>query len=477
MILAKYNPNGNIVWLKKANGTTITTPFGSLNAAGANKIAIDNNGYIYVAGGFTGNGTFDSTTITAFGNTDAFLAKYDNNGTLIWVKNFGGNGTDNVSGLSVDNVGNCYVSGETLAGNAYFPGGVTLTAPNSYFRGFVAKFNTNGLCTWAKRTTTVSYTGGVSYNDNKVYWIGGYNSIFNYDTTTLTENDSIKSAYFYAQLDTAGNIVWIHQELGKNMNFESVSNVNGSVYVTGYYQGSTSIGGITLTAASQDAFLFKVNDSGNFKWVTNLQASTFSGAHDVKANVTGDVYICGEFAGLAMFGSFSVSASASFSAFAAKYDSNGNCKGMRQGTFANGSAITADGNDNCYLGGSFYNTANFDNFSLTSYGDEDMFIARATTITGIGGVERHANNQLIIYANPTAGKCNMTVPDDFLNEKNLSLSIYANDGKLIQQKNVQTSPLEGQGAIKLNLEAEARGVYNVTLSNGVKSYSGKIVFE
>jgi hypothetical protein len=41
------------------------------------------------------------------------------------------------------------------------------------------------------------------------------------------------------------------------------------------------------------------------------------------------------------------------------------------------------------------------------------------------------------------------------------------------------SPLGGQGAgkIKVNLEQEAKGVYNVTLSNKKKSYNGTIVFE
>ena len=31
--------------------------------------------------------------------------------------------------------------------------------------------------------------------------------------------------------------------------------------------------------------------------------------------------------------------------------------------------------------------------------------------------------------------------------------------------------------IKLNLQQEAKGVYNVTLSNGKKTYNGKAVFE
>jgi predicted neuraminidase len=65
------------------------------------------------------------------------------------------------------------------------------------------------------------------------------------------------------------------------------------------------------------------------------------------------------------------------------------------------------------------------------------------------------------------------VPDDFVNEKNLVLSICDNKGKLIQQKTLQMN----EGNIKLNLEQEAKGVYNVVLSNNKKSYNGKIVFE
>jgi predicted neuraminidase len=62
---------------------------------------------------------------------------------------------------------------------------------------------------------------------------------------------------------------------------------------------------------------------------------------------------------------------------------------------------------------------------------------------------------------------------DFINEKNLTLSIYDNSGKLIQQKTLEMK----DGNIKLNLEQEAKGIYNVVLSNKKKSYNGKIVFE
>ena len=83
------------------------------------------------------------------------------------------------------------------------------------------------------------------------------------------------------------------------------------------------------------------------------------------------------------------------------------------------------------------------------------------------------NNQLIIYANPTTGKCNINVPDEFLNEPNLTLSIFDNSGKLIQQQKLEMI----ENKIKLDLDAEAKGIYTALLSNGKKSYSGKIVFE
>jgi len=34
-----------------------------------------------------------------------------------------------------------------------------------------------------------------------------------------------------------------------------------------------------------------------------------------------------------------------------------------------------------------------------------------------------------------------------------------------------------EGKIKLSLEAEAKGLYNAVLSNGSKTYSGKIIFD
>ncbi|GAB4291504.1 MAG: hypothetical protein Kow0068_16780 [Marinilabiliales bacterium] len=109
-----------------------------------------------------------------------------------------------------------------------------------------------------------------------------------------------------------------------------------------------------------------------------------------------------------------------------------------------------------------------------SQGYEDFLIAKLDTTTGSNEENiKTYPTQLIIYANPNNGKCNIKIPEDFINEQNLTLYIYDNSGKLLQQTKFEMNEEE----IKLNIEKEAKGVYNVVLSNGKKVYKGKIVFE
>ena len=102
-----------------------------------------------------------------------------------------------------------------------------------------------------------------------------------------------------------------------------------------------------------------------------------------------------------------------------------------------------------------------------------MFVAKCGPI--MGGVEPMAplSDQLLIYANPNEGICTIDVPEDFRHETSLILTIYNNQGKLIQKVPVI---LDGD-RVTLNISAEAAGMYQVILTNGKKNYTGKIVFK
>lgn len=80
---------------------------------------------------------------------------------------------------------------------------------------------------------------------------------------------------------------------------------------------------------------------------------------------------------------------------------------------------------------------------------------------------------LIIYPNPTTGTCNITIPEEFLYESSLTLSVYNDIGVLVQQIQINNK----NEYLDLKLDQKAKGVYMVKLSNGKKIYTGKIVFE
>jgi hypothetical protein len=80
--------------------------------------------------------------------------------------------------------------------------------------------------------------------------------------------------------------------------------------------------------------------------------------------------------------------------------------------------------------------------------------------------------QLFIYPNPSPGACNVVIPEEFQHESSLTLSIYDNSGKLVQQIVIDNENPE----YSLELTLKAKGVYVAVLSNGKRSVRGRIVF-
>jgi len=80
--------------------------------------------------------------------------------------------------------------------------------------------------------------------------------------------------------------------------------------------------------------------------------------------------------------------------------------------------------------------------------------------------------QLLIYPNPNTGTCRIIIPEEFQNERFLTLSIYNNSGKMVQEISIDNENPE----YNLKLDSKATGVYVAVLSNGKRSVRGRIVF-
>jgi hypothetical protein len=253
---------------------------------------------------------------------------------------------------------------------------------------------------------------------------------------------------------------------------------SGNIYIVGTFNDTIYFDTTMLVETNgQDFFIAKYDSSGDFQWAQQAFTTSNNPVKCISSDANGYTYVSGHFSNSATFGIYNISTSNPTDIFVARYSPNGTCMGVVNFGHASYSCVIADGTGAFYTAGEFWSTVNIGSTPLTAYGSvmfSDIFLAKHDALTGEEEAPRLANsNQLLIYANPNTGKCTVKVPQDFLHESNLVLSIFDTKGSLIQRTNFEMT----DGKIKLNIEAQARGMYNITLSNGRKSYNGRIVFE
>jgi hypothetical protein len=166
-----------------------------------------------------------------------------------------------------------------------------------------------------------------------------------------------------------------------------------SVYVTGSFTGNASIGGITLNGAGQgDVFIAKFDSLGLPVWVKVMGSNSIEAATDITLDAVGNIYICGFF--LNNFdidpgpGVTTLTGLGGYDGFYAKFDNNGNLVWGKKisGTFSEfARSITTDGT-NVYITGEFSGQVNFNPSVLTSYGGDDIFVARYQCTNGNMGI-------------------------------------------------------------------------------------------
>ena len=301
------------------------TSIGGTNSDYGYGIATDSNGNVYVIGKYSGTVTIGSTTLNSAGSSDAFVAKYDTSGTVQWAKSIGGTSSDAGQAIATDSNGNVYVIG-FYNNTATFAPGTTLTTAG-YTDTFVAKYDTSGTVQWAES-------------------IGG--TYFDYGQAIAT--------------DSAGN-----------------------VYVTGYYNGSVTIGTITLTSTgSNDIFVAKYNTSGTVQWAKSIGGTDTDYGYGIATDSNGNVYVIGFYDNTVTFApGTTLNSTGGDDAFVAKYDTSGTVQWAKSigGTSSdNGRGIATDSNGNVYVTGKYSTTATFaPGTTLTSVGSSDAFVAKYNT--------------------------------------------------------------------------------------------------
>ena len=178
-----------------------------------------------------------------------FLAKFDSAGVLVWDSTYGDNGTI-ASGAAVGPDGHIYVS-------AHF-GGPDSSDP-AHLESRLLKFDSNGNLVWARAWGGIGEPGlpgfdqshGVATSADGVYMVGDTNSFF--------ANDA-----YLVKFDFDGNLVW-QRDWG----------VDG---VQAPFTGITTAFGVTTDSLGNVYFTGSTSDSGHLKNITLVK---FSGTGDL----------------------------------------------------------------------------------------------------------------------------------------------------------------------------------------------------
>jgi len=401
IFIAKYTPDGRLIWAKSIGGSGLDQ---------ANNLTVDDESNVIFGGQYSsalmdcdpGAGTFN---INNAGGNDAFIVKLDRDGNFKWAKNVGGTGTDFGHVVAADRLGNVIFVGSYSAN-------INLGSYNLFNKGssdgYVIKYDKDGNILWA-------YGFGLSGADEIRHVITNANNeivIMGYFESNIDINPKgpptnltgTVQNYFIAKYTESGQLIWANKVNGPATVVSSLAvGPNNDIYLTGVYNSSVTLtspsNNISLTATGgKNLFVGKYNNSGTTLWARNISGITSAPySYYITADVDDNVYIGGYFDGTLIFGDAMLNKTLTYhgirDTFFGKYDGDGTYKwafnfgSPCSGNF--GHKIAVDSKKNVLLGGSFCNTVDFNpgtcDLNITAKnGTSDGYISKYNQIKFTG---------------------------------------------------------------------------------------------
>jgi hypothetical protein len=418
LFIAKYNPNGDLIWAKNTGGISFE----------GNSMSVDVNNDILITGKSIDISLFDTTipinTLDSTLNTYpggtywayyhpemAFIAKYSTDGNMIWIKETGGDPQHIIS----DHSGNISITGNFI-GETYFDG---MLAPQTGFETtYLVQYSPAGNLNWIK-------TSGGSAN-----WNTGYG----------------------LEVDSNNNIYQCGQILGNDIEFD---------------------GNIILPFGGTDAFLAKYDVHGNLIWYKIIGTPTtmngegnFNSGNSLKIDNNGDILLLGYFVDTLTFGTSTLESNGAFDIMLLKYNPNGDVISSSQYTdygWVEGLDIDVDINNNIYTTGLTYLdnwNSSFPNYAFIGKIDE------AIPTSPLGVMENSSLSNVIVYPNPTQGKLHIEFSDIPSNKK---IEIFSIEGMKINE----FSTLESN----ISLEIKEKGIYLILVNIDDERIIKKVIIE
>jgi hypothetical protein len=261
--------------------------------------------------------------VQSAGSSDVFAAKLDAAGAPVWIKRFGDPSEQRAAGVAVDGPGNAVLAGFFVSSIDF--GGAPLASAGGQ-DVFVAKLDPAGSTLWSRAFGApgpqYAMAAAADAAGNTVI-AGCFQGSLDFGEGALMSAGSDDA--FVVKLDASGNTVWsrrfggVEFECGLGVTLDSAGNTT----VLGHFSGAVDFGTGTLTSAgTQDLFLLRLDAAGDTVWSSRFGQGTAYG-YGLAVDGAGQAVLTGQFTGSIDFGNGALMDTGNGSIFVAKLDASG----------------------------------------------------------------------------------------------------------------------------------------------------------
>jgi hypothetical protein len=372
LFIARFNEKGSLndIWT-----------MGGKHDDRATCIALSSNGDILFGGSVTDTVSFDRLTVTGKGKT-LFIASMNVKGKFAWITQLKPSRQASINYLCTDSNDNIYACGQftdtlTAAGKTLISKGKTDV--------FIVKLNASGTI---ENTLSFGSEGddlpcAFSVSDSVIICAGNYSKPFVLGDIQVALFDKKKANSFIISLNNTLKPIW--QTTLNSAEYCHISALkiadDSSLYVAGSFSNTLNMADTLIQSNGlTDGFLAKLSLSGKKRWAWNIGSSFYDYVNHLNVDHFGGAIITGSIGDTILIDSLSIEPTSNRNtAFVAQFDENGKAiwGDDISGAGRNfGETTLLDKKGNLYIYGSFTDKFQKNEEDITSFGDQDIFLAR-----------------------------------------------------------------------------------------------------
>lgn len=434
--LAKYDPNGNLLWgfvIGGTDGDAVWT------------VKTDANDDIYIAATYSGTIDFDpgpgTTSLTsATAGAEIYVAKYSKTGQFVWVRDLRGHqhGDNRARDIAFDGMGNLYLAGD-FQGSIDIDVGAGQDIIQSSAQGgnsdfVIVKMDTAGNYLWGFTVGGPCLAEAIDVDGNgDVYITGSLYGSADFDPGTGTDIETKQGSrdMFVAGYTSAGAYKWagLYSSPGNNYPRDVVCDANNNVIFTGIYSETIDLdpGPFTSYLTSNfngvDGLIVKLTAAGGLVWGHTVGGGSSDWIQAVTVDASNNIYLVPQANGTydIDLGPGTVNYTNTVGRFPlVKYDANANYVSHFE-LFTRAGAksvrsIFADAQGNITAAGHFSDTLNCapsgdPAYDMPEFGDDDIYMASYSS-SPVSVDEGLAANSINAYPNPFSEQVNVAFEGD-----------------------------------------------------------------